>query len=112
MIIDNRNQQLKAFEHLHLTTSVAVLLYSHLALRFFMSQTKKARTTWDTPQELRMIALLTSVKTTADHGSATFKKAQLTQVADTINKEFIQLGAPKTHSNIQTKWSKVSATCD
>lgn len=110
MIIDNRNQRL-AFEHLHLATSLTVLLYSYLTLRFIMSQPKKARTTWDTPQELRMIALLTSVKTTADHGAATFKKAQLTQVADAINREFTQLGAPKTHSNIQTKWSKVSAVC-
>ncbi|KIL60659.1 hypothetical protein M378DRAFT_180376 [Amanita muscaria Koide BX008] len=72
-----------------------------------MAQSKRNRTAWDTPQELRMIALLTSVKSTADDGAATFKKPQLTQVADALNKEFTQLGAPKTSLNVQTKWNKI-----
>ena len=107
-LINNQSRRLRAFKHLHLTTSLAVLLYSHLALRFIMAQPKRSRTVWDTPQELRMIELLMSLKSTADNGSANFKKSQLTQVADTLNKEFTQVGAPKSHANVQTRWNRVS----
>lgn len=112
MIIDNRNRRLRAFKSLHLTTSLAILLYSRRSLRFLMSASGRPHTKWDTQQDLRMLELLAHIQSTLNVAGATFKKAQLTQVADVLNQQFQQEGAPKNHSNVLHRFNKVATLCD
>ena len=111
MIINNQDQHLEAFKWLHLLTLLAVLLYCYFALHLSMSGLKMhiPNTKWDMDQDLHMICLLTTLKSSPDVGSANFKMAELNQVAETLNKEFTQAGGLKTAKNVGSHWNQVSA---
>ena len=52
------------------------------------SKMRGPNTKWDTDQDLHMICLLTTLKSSPDVGSVNFKMAELNRVAETFNKEF------------------------